>query len=217
MSNDLAESTGTLNLITLETIEDRFLETMGYTVQELFQYTRSLDVFRRARVRNHVDKLFTSLAQILKRFGLELLDIIAEPTLMNTAAVALITTGDPAGGETLCYRALSLDPERLYLCDKDTWDLLHYNIMISLARQLGKVEEALEFRNKNHEEVEEPEKLYGTLETRLAGFEKENRLYETAKAMRDEGKLKYQDTWWNEHASEIVKAELFHGLLFEDD
>jgi hypothetical protein len=209
--------TGTLNPVTLETIEDRFLETMGYTVQELFQYTMSLDVFRRARMRKHVDKLFTFLSRILKRFGTDLLDAIADPYLMNTTAVALINTGDPAGGETLCYRALSMDPERLYLCAKDTWDLLHYNIMISLARQPGKANEALEFRNENHEELEEQEKVYRTLETRLAGFEKENRLYETAKAMRDEGKLKYQDAWWNEHASEIAKAELFYGLLFEED
>jgi len=85
--------------------------------------------------------------------------------------------------------------------------------MISLARQPGKAKEALEFRNENHEELEEQEKVYGTLETRLAGFKKENRLYKTAKAMRDEGKLKYQDAWWNKHASEITKAELFYGLL----
>ena len=168
-------------------------------------------------MRKLVDKLFTFLAQILKRFGLELLDAIADPALMNTAAVALIITGDPASGEALCYRALSLDPERLYLCAKDIWDLLHYNIMISIARQPGKVEKALEFRNENYEEVKEVENVYGTLGTRLDGFEKENKLYETAKAMRDEGKLKYQDNWWKEHACEFMNAELFYGLLFEED
>jgi len=112
--------TSTLNPVTLETIEDRFLETMGYTVQELFLYTILLDVFRKARIRKHVDKLFTFLSRILKRLGTDLLDAIADPYLMNTTAVALINTGDPAGGETLCYQALSIDPERLYLCAKDT-------------------------------------------------------------------------------------------------
>jgi hypothetical protein len=68
---------------------------------------------------------------------------------------------------------------------------LHYNIMISLARQPGKVKKAWEFRNENVEKLEEPEKVYGTLETRLAGFEEEKKLYEAAKAMRDEGRLKY--------------------------
>ena len=209
--------TGTLNLFTLTAIEDDFLETMGYTLQELFQYAVLPHVVRRNRAREHINELFRSLSQILTPLGLAILDVIDDPSLMNSVAVAMIVTGDPVRGGNLCYRAISVDPERLYLCDKETWNLLHYNVMISLARQPLKIGDSIEFRNEHQEAIKEPEKEYGTLETRLAGFERQKLLYETAKTMRDEGMLKYQDTWWNEHASDLVKAELFYDVLFEED
>ena len=70
---------GTMNIVTPGTIEDRFLETMGYTTQELFLCTTSPDGFRRARLRKQVDTLYKSLSQVLVQVGLELLDTIADP------------------------------------------------------------------------------------------------------------------------------------------
>ncbi|KAK5167647.1 uncharacterized protein LTR77_007346 [Saxophila tyrrhenica] len=58
--------------------------------------------------------------------------------------------------------------------------ILHYNIMLAIARQPGRLEDALEYRRSHLSDIEPAEHIYGTLEACLALDEADRAVYRRA-------------------------------------
>ena len=204
----LANDTSVRNLSTGEK------EAIGHFMEELFWYGQLLEVLRSRQKGSQLKRIRSSLVTILQRSDLDILDIMADPSTMNSAAIYIMKTGDPAKGEKILTRALALSSESLYFDNRKVWKLIHYNKMLAMLQQPEKLVEAIDFRSKHSKDIEGLEKKHGTLEKYFTRFNEVKRIYDMAKEMRDRSQLSFKDDWWNEHSLELNEAELFYGLPF---
>ncbi|KAK6524005.1 hypothetical protein TWF694_005673 [Orbilia ellipsospora] len=92
-----------------------------------------------------------------------------------------------------------------------------YSLMLAIAYQ-GRLEEAMEYRNSNLENIVRAEGMYGSLEYRMQEDQDDRQIYESAIQFIKERKLEKGDAWWEAHEAALIRTQMRYGpLLFTTD
>ena len=190
---------------------------IGSVIQSLLSYSVELKIFRKTMLRKRIERIMASIEQLLEHLDAVFMDTLLDPMIASNVATDWLRTGSPAKALSLCDLTLAIHSEVLSLRARKEWLNLHITTIACLLRLPGRASEVEKHLRKHPGLLLDIEAEAGPLEMLRARFEKGDKLYEAAKQLRDTGKLKYKDEWWEEHASDLEEAELFHGLLFEED
>ena len=94
--------------------------------------------------------------------------------------------------------------------------LPHYNLMLAIAQQPGRLSEAFQYRNDHQSLMMEEESVYGSLEKRIEEWDTERGLYTEAKDRISSGDLDWHSDWCQAHKQELYEAQIRWGWLYEE-
>ena len=139
-------------------------------------------------------------------------DLERSPAILNYVAVYLQWAGQFEAAETR-LRCILKEPD---LSTAGLKGLLHYNLMLAIAQQPGRLSEAFQYRNGHQSLIMEEEPVYGSLEQRIERWDTERRLYAEAKERISSGDLDWHSDWCQAHKEELYEAQLRWGWLYEE-
>jgi hypothetical protein len=130
----------------------------------------------------------------------------------NTLAAHLQRHGRFADAERLHRHALEIHQRAEFKMD-GLEEIVRYNIMIAIARQPSRLEEAFQYRRQHLPLIAKAEAKFGDLESRIQALRVERELYDDAKAQVARGSLKQDSEWYLQHRAELWSAQLRWGWL----
>ena len=93
---------------------------------------------------------------------------------------------------------------------------LHYNLMLAIAQQPGRLSEAFQYKKDHQFLIMEAEPKYGSLEQRIERWDRERGLYAEAKERISSGDLNWHSEWCRAHREELNRAQMRWGWLYEE-
>jgi tetratricopeptide (TPR) repeat protein len=202
-------------------IEGQFAETFSFTYGHCVVLIWCLDSCGRPGEAHQLQEL---LDDCIEHVGIDISDISfsGQSDAMNTCGANLQQRGRFVEAETWHRKALEIhdtqppeDKSHLASEQVSLVDVIHYNIMLAVARQ-GRVAEAMAFREQYMEEVSRAEAVYGHLQERLERDENDKRIYDEAKSGLRQGTIARGDAWWTDNQRALDRAELRYDDLAQD-
>ena len=144
--------------------------------------------------------------------NLSINDLGRSSGFLNHVAVHLQRAGQFEAAETRLRCALkepNLSPAGLK-------GALHYNLILAIAQQPGRLSEAFQHRNDHQSLITEEESKYGSLEQRIERWDTERRLYAEAKDRISSGDLDWHSDWCQAHKEELYKAQMRWEWLYDE-
>ena len=139
-------------------------------------------------------------------------DLDRSPGILNLVAVHLQWAGQFEAAETR-LRCILKEPD---LSTAGLKGLLHYNLMLAIAQQPGRLSEAFQYKKDHQFLIMEEESKYGSLEQRIERWDTERGLYAEAKERISSGGLDWHSDLCQAHREELNKAQMRWGWLYEE-
>ena len=139
-------------------------------------------------------------------------DLERSPGILNHVAVHLQWAGQFEAAETRLRCILKM-PD---LSTAGLKGLLHYNLMLAIAQQPGRLSEAFQYKTDHQSLIMEGESGYGSLEQRVERWDTERGLYAEAKDRILSGDLDWHSDWCQAHKKELYRAQMRWGWLYEE-
>ena len=159
-----------------------------------------------------VELLRHSLDDFMSKQNLTINDLDRSSDFLITVAMFLQWAGQFEAAETRLRCVLKMP-------DLSTAGLKgapHYNLMLAIAQQPGRLSEAFQYRNDNQSLILEEESEYGSLEQHIESWDTERRLYAEAKDRISSGDLDWHSEWCQAHREELNRAQMRWGWLYEE-
>ncbi|KAK3669804.1 hypothetical protein LTR78_010321 [Recurvomyces mirabilis] len=134
----------------------------------------------------------------------------AKATQCNLEATFLQRSGHFAKAEALHQKAAHY----LGSCgeDDDLWSVIHYNTMLAIARQDGRLKEAYQYGSDHWITIQRGESRHGAIQVRLQQDAADHESYIEASRRRRNGEVG-DDEWWVDHAAQLERSEALYGPL----
>ncbi|KAK3711906.1 hypothetical protein LTR37_009424 [Vermiconidia calcicola] len=172
-------------------IQGQFLETFQNFVAIVYSipdYADAVNVQQLKHLTRKLEKLRALVQVLIEAQDLSLVDVVKPtPHGVNTYAVVFQREGRFAQAELGHRHALELLSSRQYAPDGDLEAVIHYNIMLAISWQPGRLDEAFQYREQHRQMIAKSEATYGDFGTRLSRFKTECELYEDASARLERG------------------------------
>lgn len=190
-------------------LQGQFLETFSIFAQHIYFELHPRVRFPSPRIRKLIDSLNTFLDD--QNLSSEDLSINAAFWL-NTNAVRLQWCGEFSKAEDLHRTVLESE-------DLSTANLAgfpHYNLMLAIAQQPGRLAEAYRYRAEHLSLMVQEEEEHGTLDQRVQRWKAEREIYDEAKEKIKKEDLSWTAQWCQDHKSQLEKAQRRWGWLFAE-
>ena len=139
-------------------------------------------------------------------------DLERSPGFLNHVAVHLQWAGQFEAAETRT-RCILKEPD---LPTAGLKGLLHYDLILAIAQQPGRLSEAFQYRNDHQSLIMEEESVYGSLEQHIERWDTERGLHAEAKERISSGDVDWHSDWCQAHKQELYKAQMRWGWLYEE-
>lgn len=200
-----------------EALQDSALQLEGQILHTLATSIKlSLEILAALHTEgSHLGNLLQLTEAILDRYG-PFLGRFISLTDFNLCGVTLQGIGYFAMAEQLHRRALQrLQAPPHYQRDEPIEEIIHYNIMLALARQ-DLICDARAYKEAFEEKIARAEAIFGDLDSRLERDKKDREIYEQAQTRKKKRKLHKDDTWWREHEEPLRRATKRYGPVDKD-
>ena len=200
----------------------------------LLKLARDSNVFIQGEFRTHFNYFASCVSSILVAAGtttsakveilkhlfdsfmseqnLTIKDLERSSDFLNHLAVHLLRAGQFEAAETR-LRCILKEPD---LSTAGLKGLLHYNFMLNIAQQPGRLSEAFQYKKDHQSFIMEVESKYGSLEQYIEGWDTERGLYAEAKERISSGDSDWHSDWCQAHREELNRAQLRWGWLYEE-
>lgn len=208
----LLEATSKENIL----IQGKFRVTFEITCRNAVFVLASLPI---KRTKNPLEpdpsSIKTLLYEAMKTAQLDEMDPFKYPDHTNTYGVFAQKQGNFEYAEQL--HRLALDQTMAYpeRSSEDIVDLIHYNIMMAIARQPGRLDETYLFRQQHMERILRVEAIHGDLTTRLQKIKLDREIHDETARRLAAREIRFGDAWCEEHEEVLARTELLYGLLEE--
>ena len=188
-------------------IQGQFLETFsGFANAALIAMT---EVAAGESPSANVERLYSLLERFLLEQNLSINDLDITASTHTSLGVILQRSGEYEMAEgylRVALRASDLPTAGLK-------GLLHYNLMLAIAQQPGRLAEAFAYKADHQHLLTEEESVCGSLEQRIEMWDTERQLYDCAKDRLLAGDLDWQSDWCVAHKEELIRAQRRWGWL----
>ena len=193
-------------------LEGQFLVTFIHSwyitinlIHELAQKSRRYGISKS-------DQVWIILNDTTRAFGSDPEEIMKDTGIMNLLGVINLHQGRFVEGEQIFRVLLSNNTDSLVVASGSEHISL-YNLMLAIAWQPGRLEEAYEYRAEHETDIARAEAIHGDLTTRMERFDQNRVAYAEAQSRLAAGNLFLGDDWWNEHKDSMARAECRYGFL----
>ena len=193
-------------------LEGQFLVTFTLTWRRTIHLSHELAKKSRRYGISKLDRLWIILNETTRALSGDPEEIMKDTSIMNILGVINLHQGRFAEGEQIFRTLLSNSMDSLSVAS-GLEHILLYNLMLAIAWQPGRLEEAYEYRAEHETDLVQAEAIYGHLTTRMERFDQDRLAYAEAQSRLAAGDLFVGDDWWNEHEETMARAERMYGFL----
>ena len=193
-------------------LEGQFLVTFTLTWYNTINLIYELNRKRRQYDISKLDQLWNILNETTRALSGDPEEIMKDTGILNLLGVTHLHQGRFAEGEQTFRVLLSNNMGSLSVASGLDYISL-YNLMLAIAWQPGRLEEAYEYRAEHEADIIRAEAIYGHLTTRMERFDQDRLAYAEAQSRLAAGDLFLGDDWWTEHEEAMARAERMYGFL----
>lgn len=138
---------------------------------------------------------------------------LSNPSLAHSWGIYLRCTGHFKEAENFHRCALEIFETRGGDRISQFENNIHYNIMLAVSHQDGRLKEAYVYRAQHLTKIEVAEAKHGGLDKRVERFRAQQLLLEQARTELLRGELNQRNEWFNENEDELLQAQRMWGWL----
>ena len=188
-------------------IQGQFLETFSIFASKVLLIFSVVG----ATPSKSVSGLHRLFDDLLSEQSLTIDDLDIAPAAYNSMGVYLQWSGQFEEAEACLKRLL----ENEDLSKTNLGGVPHYNLMLAIAQQSGRLAEAFRYRIDHRSAIVDEEVQHGSLEKRIERWETEGQLYAESKSRILTGDSNWESEWCQAHKEELCRAQTRWGWLYE--
>ena len=174
-------------------------------IDDLSQKGRRYDIRK-------LSHLWNLLNETTRALGGDPKEIVEDTNVMNELGKLHFYQGRFTESEKV-FRALLGKGIDLSTVSDRLEDFVRYILMVVIALQPGRLQEAYKYRAEHEAEIVRMEATYGHLTTCMEPFEQDRLTYLEAQSRLAAGNLFVGDAWWEQHERAMTRTEWRYGFL----